>query len=64
MADVVRPRDLGVRLAREGVAFQSGKLGEITTEAGSRERSEIASDTAFTFDCENVSRVSTSRNRW
>jgi hypothetical protein len=50
VADIVGPRDLGVRLARERVALQSGQFGEIAAEAGSGERAEVASDTTFTLN--------------
>jgi len=55
MADVIRPRDLGVRLAREGVAFQSRQLSEVTTEAGGCERTEVASNTPLALNYEIIS---------
>ena len=55
MADIVRPGDFGVRLARKGVAFQSGQFSEVTTEAGGCERSEVASNTAFALNYDVVS---------
>ena len=64
VTDIVGPRDLGVRLAREGVAFQLGKLCELAAEVGCSERSEVTSDFALTLDYENVSISSESRRNW
>ena len=55
MADVIGPRDLGVGLAREGVAFQPGQLCEFAAEVGCGERSEITSNFSLALDYENVS---------
>jgi hypothetical protein len=61
---IIAPRDLGVRLTREGVAFQSGQFCEFAAEVGCSERSEVTSDFALTLDYENVSISSESRRNW
>lgn len=60
VTDIVGPRDLGVRLAREGVAFQPGKLCELAAEVSCNERSEVTSDFSLAFDYENISMFPTS----
>jgi hypothetical protein len=64
VAYIKAPRDLGVRLAREGVAFQPGQFCEIAAEIGCSEGSEVASHLSLAFDYENVSISSESRRNW
>lgn len=63
MANIVGPRDLGVRLAREGIAFQPGKLCELAAEVGCSERSEVTPNFALALNYENVSMFPISRRR-
>lgn len=50
MADVVRPGNVCVGLARERRALQARQLSEVAFEVGGRKGAEVAADSALTFD--------------
>jgi hypothetical protein len=62
VADIVRPRDLGVGSASEWFALQARQLGKIAGKAGGCEGSEVASNTTLALDCRrNVNLIRTER---